>query len=336
MGVYKAVVWINCIFCPLLVALFIISIIILQGEIHTQSASLNTQHNQILALHKLVKQEANQTVTILNTTVVEVQESMAQEVATVDQTTSKNILVQGAATFTVLCILIFLWHMVSHLRQMYQPIIQRKVLAVLWMTPIYATSALLMLVLDNPVAAEWINVVKDFYEAYCIYMFLALLIAILGKGDRETVVNLLTNRAEQLKPPVHLFGFSPFLNRRKYEGNPHGLADAVLYQCQFCAMIYVFSRPITSIGMALSNTFLGSEWTYKSPQFVFVIIQNISIFLALSGLVAFYHAAHQDLAWCNPFPKVREATGRISFLLYLRWLSARDIPRICLIHSLNT
>jgi len=55
--------------------------------------------------------------------------------------------------------------------------------------------------------------------------------------------------------------------------------------------------------MAVSNTALGTDWTWKSPQFVFVIIQNVSIFLALSGLVAFYHATRDFLAWCNPFPK---------------------------------
>ena len=307
MGISKVVIWANAIFCPMIVALFIVVTVILQGEINHQRTTvqkaLDTQHKQIVNLHKLVRNTENSTITILNTTVVEVQESMQQEVASVGENTSKNILVQGAATFTVLCIMVFLWHLSSHLRNMHQPIIQRKILAVLWMTPIYATTALLMLILDNPLATEWIAVIKDFYEAYCIYMFLSLLIAILGRGDREEVVNLMTTRADHLHPPVHFCGFSPFLNRRKYEGNPHGFADAVLYQCQFCAMIYVFSRPVTSIGMAVSNTVLGTEWTWKSPQFIFVIMQNVSIFLALSGLVAFYHATRDFLAWCNPFPK---------------------------------
>mmetsp|Transcript_735 Transcript_735/g.1566 ORF Transcript_735/g.1566 Transcript_735/m.1566 type:complete len:348 (+) Transcript_735:373-1416(+) len=307
MAFYKTVVWINAIFCPMIVAFFIVSIVILQSEIHhgqtATTAALHNQHQQIIHLQNQVKNSMNSTKSLLNTTVVEVQESMAQEVATVGDETSKNILVQGAATFTVLCIMVFLWHISTHLRNMHQPIIQRKIMAVLWMTPIYGTTALLSLILDNPIATEWIAVIKDFYEAYCIYIFLALLIAILGRGDREEVVNLLTTRADHLMPPVHFCGCSPFLNRRKYDGNPHGLADAVLYQCQFCAMIYVFSRPVTSIGMAISNQVLGTEWTYKSPQFVFVILQNISIFLALSGLVAFYHATRDFLAWCNPFPK---------------------------------
>jgi len=307
MGISKVVIWVNAIFCPMIVALFIVVTVIMQGEINHQrktvQKALDSQHKQIINLHQLVRNTENSTINILNTTVVDIQESMQQEVASVGDITSKNILVQGAATFTVLCIMVFLWHMASHLRNMYQPIIQRKILAVLWMTPIYATTALLMLILDDPLATEWLAVIKDFYEAYCIYMFLSLLIAILGRGDREEVVNLLTTRADHLHPPVHFCGFSPFLNRQKYEGNPHGLADAVLYQCQFCAMIYVFSRPVTSIGMAISNTVLGAEWTWKSPQFVFVILQNVSIFLALSGLVAFYHATRDFLAWCNPFPK---------------------------------
>ena len=30
---------------------------------------------------------------------------------------------------------------------------------------------------------------------------------------------------------------------------------------------------------------------------------NVSVFVAFSGLVKFYHAVHNELAWCRPFPK---------------------------------
>ena len=47
---------------------------------------------------------------------------------------------QVAGTFTILSCLISMWHMGSHTRKMNQPAIQRKILAILWMCPIYVSS----------------------------------------------------------------------------------------------------------------------------------------------------------------------------------------------------
>ena len=40
-------------------------------------------------------------------------------------------------------------------------------------------------------------------------------------------------------------------------------------------------------------------WIYKLP----VIIQNISIFVAFTGLLKFYHIVEKELEWCRPFAK---------------------------------
>ena len=47
---------------------------------------------------------------------------------------------QVAGTFTILSCLISMWHMGSHTRKMNQPAIQRKILAILWMCPIYVSA----------------------------------------------------------------------------------------------------------------------------------------------------------------------------------------------------
>ena len=46
---------------------------------------------------------------------------------------------QVAGTFTILSCLISMWHMGSHTRNLEQPAIQRKILAILWMCPIYVS-----------------------------------------------------------------------------------------------------------------------------------------------------------------------------------------------------
>ena len=41
----------------------------------------------------------------------------------------------------------------------------------------------------------------------------------------------------------------------------------------------------------------GGMLDYRSPQFYIVILENVSVFLAFSGLLNFYHAVQEDLSW---------------------------------------
>lgn len=130
-------------------------------------------------------------------------------------------------------------------------------------------------------------------------------IAVLGKGDRQIVVDLLTRRADHLTPPFRLF----FCCKRDPYENDRALADAILFQCQFFAMQFVFFRPVTTIvKVVLDKYSYYGPWAegpndYRAPQFYIVLIQNLSIFTAFTGLLKFYHAVDKDLEWCRPFAK---------------------------------
>lgn len=224
--------------------------------------------------------------------------------STQDQFSMENsfMVYQLAGTFTLLSGLISMWHMTAHLRRFNQPVVQRKILAILWMCPIYAITSWFSLVFHK--AEGYLGIVKDFYEAYVIYQFLSFCIAVLGKGDREAVVNLLAKHARHLTPPFRCCGcFCP----NPYESDRH-LSDAVLLQCQRFAMQFVFLKPLTAITLftleKLEYYGAGTSKTdYRSPQFYIVLAQNLSVFIAFAGLLKFYHAVDQDLAWCRPFAK---------------------------------
>merc|ERR1719203_249526 len=47
----------------------------------------------------------------------------------------------------------------------------------------------------------------------------------------------------------------------------------------------------------------SSSMDPRSPEFYFLIADNVSVFMAFSGLLKFYHAVQDDLSWCRPFPK---------------------------------
>jgi len=210
---------------------------------------------------------------------------------------------QVAGTFTILSCLISMWHMGSHTRKMEQPAIQRKILAILWMCPIYAVTSCLSLVF--PSYSGYLGILKDFYEAYIIYQFLSFCISAIGGGDRNKVIDLLAKNVDHLTPPFRIF----FCCCKPHYENDFALASAILVQCQFFAMQFVFWKPFCSTSELLLKKYdyygpyADNALDWKSFQSILVIIENISTFVAFTGLLKFYHAVDKELAWCRPFAK---------------------------------
>jgi len=236
-----------------------------------------------------------------------------------DQFSVENdfMIYQIAGTFTLIGCLVAMWHMTAHLRKMRQPFVQRKILAILWMSPIYSITSWLSLIFTE--VEGYLTIVKDFYEAYVIYQFLSFLIAVLGRGNRQAVVDILSQRPSKLTKPGWMFGR---MYGKTYD-TPENLADAVLLQCQVYAMQFVFLRPMTSIcSFAFDQSkhyASGSSYDYKMPQFYIMLIQNLSVFTAVTGLVKFYNATYQDLKWCRPWPKFMAVKG-IVFMTFWQGL----------------
>mmetsp|Transcript_16036 Transcript_16036/g.22599 ORF Transcript_16036/g.22599 Transcript_16036/m.22599 type:complete len:733 (+) Transcript_16036:381-2579(+) len=267
-----------------------------------------SEHDINIQLNKTLEQlsfKVQQAETAIENEVSKVKEDVEEYVrSTEDQFSMENsfMVYQLAGTFTLLSGLISMWHMTAHLRRFNQPVVQRKILAILWMCPIYSVTSWFSLVF--PAAESYLAIVKDFYEAYIIYQFLSFCIAVLGKGDRSAVVDLLAHHADHLTPPFRICGC---LDPDPYDTD-RALADAVLLQCQSFAMQFVFLRPLlTTVMFVLEELdFYGygdSKSDYRSPQFYIILLQNLSVFVAFTGLLKFYHAVDQELAWCRPFAK---------------------------------
>ena len=109
-----------------------------------------------------------------------------------------------AGTFTLLTCLISMFHMSTHVHKLNQPKIQRKIIAILWMSPIYSVTSFLTLIF--PSVGGWMMIIKDFYESYCIYVFLSFLIAVLGEGSRDKAVDVLAKHASHLDRPTRCLG----------------------------------------------------------------------------------------------------------------------------------
>lgn len=95
--------------------------------------------------------------------------------------------------------LLSLFSIYTHLKRYLKPHLQRHVIRLILIVPIYSTSSLIGL-FSLP-AAFLIDLIRDLYEAFAIYSFFELLVAYLG-GERSTLI-LLVGR----KPIEHPWPF---------------------------------------------------------------------------------------------------------------------------------
>jgi hypothetical protein len=117
-------------------------------------------------------------------------------------------------TFTLLGCLISLWDITSHVRHYNKPGIQRRVCAILWMVPIYGITSWFSLVF--PHAGNVLGAIRDCYEAYAIYTFVGLLIAILaGEGGLSAAIAVI---AGERKPATSVLASDSDLSSSRAAG----------------------------------------------------------------------------------------------------------------------
>jgi hypothetical protein len=383
-------------------------------------------HNSIVTLQAELPVVQNE-IDNLQTEVTTKQQVQIQELHDEVQEEHNLTFLTLAGIFTLLTCLISMFHMSSHLQKMVQPLIQRKIVAILWMSPIYSVTSFLSLI--YPPAEGYCAIVKDFYESYCIYTFLSFLIAVLGRGDRDQAVQVLSRYANHLHRPTRCLSW--FYDPPP-ETSDQAKASAVITECQILAMQFVFIRPLTTvvyvIYMSLRDSddttttgsssssddsyyaaggtdapimeeYNGTRWLegdmlddvatnetassifatlaptvapmvqsivetfaptaalmddefgtttyapvsndtsvipnsyeeekgvfaedaeayFKSFSFVLTMIVNVSVFFAFTGLLKFYHAVHEELKWCRPWPKFVTIKG-VVFLTFWQGL----------------
>ena len=167
--------------------------------------------------------------------------------------------------------------------------------------------------------------VRDCYEAYVVYTFVALLVAVLedGKGLADLIALLAVHVVEErraveeavargVRPPTeHLR--PPFPCCYEYH-KPSLVAKAWLYQCRLMAMQFVLFKPLLTLlpfvlrlgGIDFMGLPLVIEHSpnWRNPRVYVLFLQNLSVAVAFYGLLSFYHGTEKDLAWCDPWPKV--------------------------------
>ena len=192
----------------------------------------------------------------------------------------------SAGAFVLLTVVMSSRQIYTHLTNWYMPDVQKYVVRIIWMVPLYGFQSWLSLGFMEQ--RLYIDALRDLYEAYVIQSFLYYLVELLG-GDDALVLIL------QNKDP-HYGDHGSFLGKilKSWE-----MGLEFMLQCKHGVLQYVGFKILATVATLLLQP-LGLygqgeilNWT-KGYMYISAVI-NLSQMYALYCLVKFYHATRDNL-----------------------------------------
>jgi len=190
-----------------------------------------------------------------------------------------------AGFFVVLTVPLSVHEIVMHLTNWYVPDVQKYVVRILWMVPIYSLQSWTSLRFRD--VTGYLDPFRDLYEAFVIEGFIYYLIELLG-GEKSL--------SDALRRKDARYGDHPWpLNRVVHRWD---MGDEFMLQCKFGALqfvvvktattiIYVFLRPLGLYSEGVFN--LRSGFTYVS------LLLSGSMAWAMYCLVKLFFATKEEL-----------------------------------------
>lgn len=202
-----------------------------------------------------------------------------------------------------------------HLSHFSQPVIQRKIIAILWMVPIYSITSWLSLTFVS--SAMFLDMIRDCYESFVIYMFFALCYCYIGQIDRNHIdqSRIYAVLAEK-RTLSHVFTFPAWTgisNEIDLAADPRGF----LLQCKTNILQFVLVKPLSTIAAIVLSEYLDlyepGNFALTNGYIFITSIVNISISLSMYWLVMFYQATKESLSPFSPVPKFLCIKGVLFF-----------------------
>lgn len=236
-------------------------------------------------------------------------------------TTATTIVAGVFSLAASLLSVVSIWFQLKNYRK---PLLQRYVVRILLMVPIYSISSWVSMV--SLKAAAFLDPVRDIYEAFTIYTFFQLLINYLD-GERALII-MTHGRA----PVHHLWPLNHVLSKVD-TSDPH-----TFLAIKRGILQYAWLKPILAVAaviMKATGIYQEGYIGLSSGYLWSGIIYNISVTVSLYSLGLFWVCMHDDLLPYRPVPKflciklVIFASYWQGFLLsILVWLGAipDDVP----------
>ncbi|KAJ7582640.1 DUF300 domain-containing protein [Mycena floridula] len=183
-----------------------------------------------------------------------------------------------------------------------KPTLQRMVVRIMVMVPIYAISSLISLF--SLEAAFFIDAIRDIYEAFVIYCFFVLLLYYMG-GERQLLIMLHGRPPKDPPFPMNLF-------RREID-----VSDPYTFLFLKRGILqYVQVKPVLALVTLIlkaTNHFHEGNLSATSGYLYISIVYNISICLSLYCLAIFWICINDDLKPFRPVPKFLCVKGILFF-----------------------
>ncbi|CAG0916692.1 unnamed protein product [Notodromas monacha] len=133
--------------------------------------------------------------------------------------------------FCVLTIPLTMWEIIQHLIHYTRPELQKHIIRILWMVPIYSLNA--WLGITAPDYAIYMDTLRECYEAYVIYNFMIFLLNFLNA--EMSLAEVLETKA----PVGHIF---PLCCLPTWE-----MGAELIHRCKHGILQYTVVRPITTV-----------------------------------------------------------------------------------------
>ncbi|KAJ6607715.1 organic solute transporter Ostalpha-domain-containing protein [Mycena sp. CBHHK59/15] len=208
--------------------------------------------------------------------------------------------VAGISTFVAVVVSGMSIHL--QLKNYRKPALQRMVVRIMVMVPIYAISSLISLF--SLEAAFFIDAIRDIYEAFVIYCFFVLLLSYLG-GERSLLIMLHGRPPKDPVFPVSLF-------KREID-----VSDPYMFLFLKRGILqYVQVKPVLALATLILKAFgKYNEGIFRidSGYLYISVVYNVSICLSLYCLAVFWMCVNDDLKPFRPVPKFLCVKGILFF-----------------------
>lgn len=186
-----------------------------------------------------------------------------------------------------------LYLIIQHLTHWYMPNVQKYVVRIIWMVPIYSVESWFSLRFRE--FALYIETIRECYESYVIYSFMYYLIALLGHETH--LIAILRNKPKERGN--HLFPFNRYFS-------PWDLGHNYLHHCKLGVFQYVLIKNISaiiSIILEKNGLFVEGSFSFSHGYIYVAVINTASQLWALYCLSMFYGVFQEELKSWNPVGK---------------------------------
>eukprot|EP00762_Andalucia_godoyi_P002207 ANDGO_07573.mRNA.1 Transmembrane protein 184 homolog DDB_G0279555 len=195
-----------------------------------------------------------------------------------------------ALCFVILAVFLSVHLILQHLRHFTQPSSQKHIVRIIMMVPIYAIDS--WCALRFPSLSMYLDSIRDMYEAYVLYCFLALMIEFLG-GENALVY--LLSQKPPMKLPVPLGRVTPVQPGHRF-----------LMVLKIGVLQFVLIKPLLAILTLVAEMHHSFEEGQFNPGSLYLwvtTIDNVSITVSMYCLIVFFKATHADLKAFHPLFK---------------------------------